>query len=56
MLARVIRVALLIALAVLAWNLALKPDTRQRLRGYVEILALALLASSVLMLIWRWMI
>ncbi|QDQ26746.1 DUF202 domain-containing protein [Chitinimonas arctica] len=54
MLSRLGRVALLIALGLLLWNFFLKPQTRQRFRGHMEILAYALLASSVLMLIWHW--
>lgn len=54
MLARLARLALFAALALLIWNLLLKPGTRQRLRGYVETLAFALLASSLLMAGWHW--
>jgi hypothetical protein len=55
MLARFARVALFIALGVLAWNLFAKPATRKRVRGYVEVLAFALLASSALLIGWHWL-
>jgi uncharacterized membrane protein len=55
MFARFARAGLLLAVVLLGWNLLLKPATRQRLRGYVEMLAFALLASSGLMLAWHWL-
>ncbi|WP_374357593.1 hypothetical protein [Chitinimonas sp.] len=54
MISRLARFALFAVLAVLAWNFLLKPATRQRFRGYIEVLAFALLAASALALIWRW--
>ncbi|MGQ5522206.1 protein MIGRI [Chitinimonas sp. PSY-7] len=54
MLAKFIRLALFALAALLIWNAILKPDTRRRFRSYIETLAFALLASSVLMMGWHW--
>ncbi|GAB3262036.1 protein MIGRI [Chitinimonas naiadis] len=51
---RLARLALLAAVVMLIWNAFLKPATRLRLRGYVEVLAYALLVSSLLMAGWHW--
>ena len=54
MAAKFVRLALFAFAALLIWNAILKPDTRKRFRSYVEALAYALLASSVLMAGWHW--
>ncbi|QNM96535.1 protein MIGRI [Chitinimonas koreensis] len=54
MLPKLIRLALFAALVLLVWNAVLKPETRRRIRGHVEVLALALLGSSLLMAGWHW--
>lgn len=53
MLAKLARLALFAAVALLIWNAFLKPETRRRFRSYVETLAYALLASSAVMALWH---
>ncbi|HEY9102013.1 protein MIGRI [Chitinimonas sp.] len=54
MISRLARLMLLLAVVLLVWNVLLKPATRQKVRGYVEVLAIALLASSLVMAVWHW--
>lgn len=53
MLMRIGRIALLMVLGILAWNLFVKPETRRQFRGHVELIAKVLLAASAAMLVWH---
>lgn len=54
MLSRIARIAFMVMLGLLAWRLLAKPETRRRFRGHIETIAIALLISSGLLMIWHY--